>query len=106
MRATLFLFIVSFLIIISSCAVQNPAAKGFLENQSDPKAIEIADKVMKAMGGRKNWDATKFISWNFFGSRKLLWNKHNGDVLVDYQKKDLEILVNIHTMKGKRSMDK
>lgn len=105
MRITLYLFIAISIFFNLACTVQNPAAKGFLKSQSDQKAIEIADKVMEAMGGRKNWDATNYISWDFFGSRKLLWSKHSGDVLVDYQKKDLEILVNIHTLKGKVKKD-
>ena len=36
---------------------------------SDPKAIEIANKVMAAMGGEKAWNDTRHITWNFFGVR-------------------------------------
>ncbi len=79
----------------------NPPADGFNANESDPKAIEIADEVMQAFGGRKNWDATHYIAWNFFGSRKLIWNKYTGDVRIESLKNDTKILVNIHTMKGK-----
>ncbi len=46
----------------------NPAADGFDMAGSDPKAVEIADQVMQAMGGRKAWDNTHYISWNFFGA--------------------------------------
>ncbi|PHN08691.1 hypothetical protein CRP01_00020 [Flavilitoribacter nigricans DSM 23189 = NBRC 102662] len=42
---------------------------------SDEKAIAIADSVMAAMGGRQNWDNTRYIHWNFFGARTLLWDK-------------------------------
>lgn len=61
----------------------NPAAKGFNEAGSDPKAIAIADQVMEAMGGRKAWDATRYITWSFFGRRTLLWDKKAGQVRID-----------------------
>lgn len=84
--------------------VGNPAAPGFNEN-SDPKAVELADAVMEAMGGRKNWDETRYIYWNFFGFRTLLWDKHTGDVRVEFTNRDLKILVNEKTVEGKLWMD-
>ncbi len=63
-------------------AVANPPAPGFNEEGSDPKAIEITDKVMEAMGGRDSWDNTRFISWNFFGARHLTWDKQTGNVRI------------------------
>ncbi len=73
----------------------------FIEKDSDAKAIKIADDVMKASGGKKNWDAAHFISWNFFGSRKLIWDKYTGNVRIENVKNDTKILVNINTLKGK-----
>ena len=46
---------------------ENPAHVDFDFLNSDEKAIEIADKVMKSIGGRENWDNTKYLRWNFFG---------------------------------------
>ncbi|MEJ7675309.1 MAG: hypothetical protein WKF59_22035 [Chitinophagaceae bacterium] len=40
-------------------------SQNFIEKDSDAKAIKIATDVMKASGGKKNWDATHFIAWNF-----------------------------------------
>lgn len=79
----------------------NPPAPGFDATNSDAKAIAIADEVMEAMGGRKNYDATRFITWNFFGSRKHTWDKLTGDIRIDYLKEELTILMNINTMEGK-----
>ncbi|MEM9885388.1 MAG: hypothetical protein AAF849_05790 [Bacteroidota bacterium] len=62
----------------------NPAAEGFNAADSDEKAIEIADQVMRAMGGRKNWDNTRYIAWTFFGNRSLFWDKQTGDVQITY----------------------
>lgn len=79
----------------------NPAAKGFQEEKSDAKAIQIADEVMKAMGGRKNWDETRFIKWTFFGRRQLIWDKHKGDVRIDIPADSTTYLVNIFSNEGK-----
>jgi len=84
----------------------NPAAKGFDEANSDAKAIEIADAVMESMGGRKAWDDLKVVSWNFFGARKLLWNKHSGDVRIEFPENDSNVLItNIFTLQGKIKLD-
>ncbi len=80
---------------------KNPAAEGFDAAGSDAKAVAIADDVMAAQGGRKAWDNTKFIRWNFFGSRKLTWNKWTGDVRVEGLKDGSVALVNINTGKGR-----
>lgn len=62
---------------------ENPAAPGFNLAESDPKAIEIADAVMQAMGGRKNWDDTRYLTWRFFGRRLLIWDKLSGNVRIE-----------------------
>lgn len=79
----------------------NPAASGFNEAGSDPKAILIADETMAAMGGREAWDQTRYIHWVFFGRRRLLWDKYTGDVRVELLKDSSIILVNINTLQGK-----
>jgi len=32
---------------------------------SDAKAVEIADQVMTALGGKQQWDALKGLRWSF-----------------------------------------
>jgi plasmid maintenance system killer protein len=76
-------------------------SQNFIEKDSDAKAINIATDVMKASGGKKNWDATHFIAWNFFGSRKLIWDKYTGNVRIENLKNDTKILVNINNLKGR-----
>lgn len=80
---------------------ENPAASGFNEAASDARAIAIADQVMKAMGGRKNWDDTRYLFWNFFGARTLLWDKETGDVRIEVPSRDYKVIVNEKTMEGK-----
>jgi len=82
-------------------AMENAPANGFDITNSSPEAIKLADDVMNAMGGRKNWDNLRGISWNFFGSRKLYWDKWTGDVRIKYLKEDREAIININTDEGR-----
>ena len=102
------LFFFFLLVLLFSCnstksgmVKGNPPAEGFDLANSDAKAIAIADEVMKAMGGRQNWDNTRYIKWNFFGSRVHTWDKWTGDIRIDYVKEPQTVLMNIHSMQGK-----
>ena len=96
--------IFAFVLLMSSqetFSQPNPASEGFDLAGSDAKAVEIADKVMNAMGGKKNWDMTRYLTWNFFGSRKHTWDKWTGDVRVDGLKDKSVALLNINTNVGR-----
>ena len=80
---------------------KNPAAQGFDMENSDPAAVELADSIMAAMGGRQNWDNTRFISWNFNGRRDLIWDKHQGRVRINSLPDSIIYLVNIHNGQGR-----
>ena len=90
---------ISLLFITLMCFGQNPAMDGFNKEGSDPKAIEIADKVMEALGGYENWNNTKIVHWNFFGRRMHYWNKWTGDYRMEYNNKI--IVMNLNTDEGK-----
>ncbi|MEE3259497.1 MAG: hypothetical protein VX293_09830 [Candidatus Latescibacterota bacterium] len=87
------------LTITSAIASDNPPAQGFNATDSDPQAIALADAAMAAMGGRANWDATRYITWRFFGFRRHIWDKHTGD--LRFEQGDLTVLMNIHSKKGR-----
>lgn len=78
----------------------NPALPGFDTEHSDAEAIAIADQVMEAMGGRDAWNETRYIAWDFFGNRRLTWDKWTGDVRIEGLKKDFTYLTNIHSQEG------
>ncbi len=86
-------------------ANSNPPALGFDSENSDAKAIALADEVMLANGGRKTWDETRFIKWNFFASRTLLWDKHKSRVRIEFLKKPMKIIVNLNDGTGKVQID-
>lgn len=79
----------------------NPPAEGFNAEGSDPKAIALADSVMAAMGGRQAWDNTRYLSWNFFGARSLLWDKKEGNVRIEIPGDSTIFLVNIFDKTGR-----
>lgn len=81
--------------------IGNPHAEGFNFDGSDPAAIELADSIMMAMGGRANWESTRFISWNFFGRRDLVWDKSTGRVRIESPNDSTIYLVNVQTGEGR-----
>lgn len=83
-------------------AEENPPMEGFNLEASDAKAIEIADAVMRSMGGRQNWDNTHYLSWGFGGDDQL-WDKWTGQ--FRYQRDSLVVLMNIHTKEGRAWAD-
>lgn len=106
-NARSFIFLLLVLVSTISCNsfLKNPPANGFNTVLSDAKAIQIADEVMEAMGGRKAWDKTRYLSWNFFGSRQHYWDKKSGDIRIESKKDDYVLLMNIHSMQGKLKKD-
>jgi hypothetical protein len=103
MKSILLLILAAWLCACSTTKEEdsNPAAPGFDIQNSDPVAIVLADSIMKAMGGRKNWDATRFISWNFFGRRTLTWDKSLGRARIVIPKDSIIFLVDLKTGTGR-----
>ena len=90
------------LILLSSpvsSSDKNSPAEGFDLEGSDPQAIDIADRVMEAMGGRENYDNTRYLSWNFFGMRTHIWDKWTGD--LRFQQGTTLTLMNVNSREGR-----
>jgi hypothetical protein len=83
-----------------SSGFNNPAAEGFDFDNSDPAAVELADSIMVAMGGWKNWSNTRFITWDFNDIRKLVWDKKEERVRIDSNKDSVTYIVNLKTLTG------
>lgn len=92
-------------LLLSACdsfsGEENPPAEGFKAEASDAQAIALADSVMLAMGGREAWDDTRFLSWNFFGARKLLWDKEKGHVRIEIPNDFSVYLIDLENNKGR-----
>ncbi len=101
----LLLLTIALLLPADGFAESNPAAEGFDLAGSDAEAIEIADRVMEAMGGHAAWDSTRYIRWRFFGRRFHIWDKHTGRIRVEgvgrEDQRPYVILMNLHTKQGR-----
>ena len=80
---------------------ENPASEGFDLANSDPAAVELADSIMVAMGGWENWDNTRYISWNSFGIRNLIWDKKEERARIESLKDSTTYIVDLKTLTGK-----
>ena len=75
------------------------AAEGFNAASSDAKAIALADKVIKNMGGYDAWNNTRYIAWTW-RNQYHIWDKfqnryrlERGDTLV--------VVADLNTKQGK-----
>ena len=85
MQRILFSFLFFFLILLH------------VSGQTQPeKAKTIAGGVISAMGGSENFASVKYISWTFFGYRRIIWDKMNSRVRVDYLNKKLSIITDLN----------
>lgn len=78
----------------------DPAERyGASHARSDPAAIDIAESVLEAMGGREAWNETRAISWNFFGGRRHVWDKELGRSRIEHE--DLVLVFDLGTRTGR-----
>jgi hypothetical protein len=80
-------------------ADDNPSAAGFDHAGSDSSAIALADQVMSRLGGYKNWDHTRYITWRFFGNRLHVWDKWTGR--IRFEQGGLTVLMNVIDKNGR-----
>jgi hypothetical protein len=90
--------------ILTLLAVALPMVAGET-GVADARSAEIAESVMQRMGGHAAWEATRFLTWNFFGRRRHLWDKHSGDIRVEGTDRDSGdsylILMNLNSKQGR-----
>ena len=64
------------MVVISRQVRQHPGVEwgkrtpDFVDSRSDPQAIAMADLVMERFGGHTYWEATRYITGQFFGGRR------------------------------------
>ena len=76
-----------------------PAATGFDAAGSDARAVAIADRVMREMGGYEAWQNTRYLAWSFFGGQYQIWDKYTGD--FHWEKDTLVANYNLNTKQGR-----
>jgi len=56
--------------------------------QQDPRAVALAERVVKRVGGMDAWNDARYITWNFFGARTHVWDKQRMRDRIDYTTQD------------------
>jgi hypothetical protein len=83
---------------------------------SDPRAIEVAGRVMEALGGETAWNNTHFLRFSFavdregktVVSRSHTWDKWTGRYRLegqDREGKPYAVLMNLNTKQGRAQKD-
>lgn len=63
--------------------------------QALSQAKALASETVNMMGGMDYYNATRYIGWNFFGKRQLLWDKPNNRVRVDLLTQPISIIASL-----------
>lgn len=109
---TIFPLILSTALLVG-CTSQNKSTdeRPIAQNETiagtpaEQKVNDIYRPMLTAMGGQEKWDAIRYISWNFFGARDLVWDKWAGRVRIESPKNKTIYLVNINTLEGRVQRD-
>lgn len=84
----------------------NPEEDGFNLAASDPAAIQLADSIMHALGGRSNWDKVRFITWKSAdGLVSYYWDKQEKRARVEDQGDASVALINLSTGEAKAQVN-
>lgn len=114
MRVLLFLVIIGLALSCTSekpkeeasLANLNPEEAGFNLAASDPAAIQLADSVMHALGGRSNWDKVRYITWKSAdGLVTYYWDKQEKRARVEDQSDASVTLLNLATGEAKAQVN-
>lgn len=72
-----------------------------LLGNADDRSTKISSDVVKAMGGMDAYNKINGISWTFFGSRRLWWDKQKSRVRIESPKDTSVYIVNLNTLQGR-----
>jgi len=96
-------------------AAGRPATAADAPLKADPKAAAIADQVMDALGGKKAWDDTHYLRFDFgvekdgkFQGRSHTWDKWTGRYRLEGKTpegKSYVTLMNVNTKEGSTWVD-
>lgn len=71
----------------------------------DERAVELADRLMDALGGRQAWDATRLIRFRFADFRTHWWDKAEGLHRLEYTSREegdaYVVLQNLDSREGR-----
>lgn len=68
--------------------------------RADARSAEVAELVLRRLGGEEAWERTRYASWRFFGRRRHLWDKWTGDVRIEDEAQALVVRMNVLSREG------
>lgn len=85
--------ILSFLVLGLLAPLASAAAAA---SESDPEAVQVAQRLLEALGGEEAWNDTHYITFDFFGRRSHVWDKHTGRHRLEGETQEGERYVVLH----------
>jgi len=104
-KFVLFVFCLSFIMACQNNAKPSIPNEDFTKEIKDEKADLVVSKMMAAMGGSEKWEELQYVSWTFFGSRHLVWDKKNNRVRIESPRDSSVYLVNLDKPDGRYAYD-
>lgn len=78
-------------LVVLPCPVPAADAPG-----GDPRALEVADRLLEALGGAEAWESTRYIEFRFFDRRDHVWDRWTGRHRVEGQTRKGQAYVVLH----------
>ena len=111
MPRTIFAAVVLLLGVSATSSFAQGARPPATVKPSDAKAMEVAGRVLKALGGREAWDRTRYLRFGFglekdgkFQGRQHVWDKWSGRYRVEGVTKEGQpfvTLMNVNSKEGR-----
>lgn len=86
--------VIASFVVVGLVAGSNPAPAGAAD--SDPRAVEVAEGLLEALGGQEAWNDTRYVTFGFAGRRDHVWDKHTGRHRLEGETREGEHYVVIH----------
>lgn len=64
-------------------------------------AKALIDSMVNACGGMQAWKSTQFLTWDFFGARKVWWDKAGKQVRIESARTDFKAIIQTEKKSGK-----
>jgi hypothetical protein len=104
-------FVVSILSCMALLSCRSESSRELRDGFSDPRAMEIVEKVITALGGAEKFNAVRYLSFHFVVMRDTLrisdwrhdWDRSTGDYRLQGKHDDGEellILFNVNNRRG------
>lgn len=74
----------------------SPCGASEAAGSSDAEALQVADRLMEALGGGDAWEATRYLKFRFFGRRDHVWDRYTGRHRVEGDTPEGEHFVVLH----------